>query len=339
VNPETGRQVVIEMNPRVSRSSALASKATGFPIAKIAAKLAVGYTLDELQNDITRTTPAAFEPTIDYVVTKIPRFAFEKFPGTTHHLTTAMKSVGEVMGLGRNFKESFQKALASLETGLTGLNAPKGAESVDIEALRRKLAEPVPERLLWVAEGLRRGLTPEDIYAITKIDLWYLRQIAEIVDTENTLKTMTPDSLSPQDWLSLKQDGFTDARLGEVLGDSPDEVKQLLLGLPVVYNRVDTCAAEFAASTAYMYSTHEAAGQGRESLTCEANVSDKTKIVILGGGPNRIGQGIEFDYCCVHAVLATRALGHEAIMVNCNPETVSTDYDLSDRLYFEPLNA
>ena len=339
VNPETGRQVVIEMNPRVSRSSALASKATGFPIAKIAAKLAVGYTLDELQNDITRTTPAAFEPTIDYVVTKIPRFAFEKFPGTTHHLTTAMKSVGEVMGLGRNFKESFQKALASLETGLTGLNAPKGAESVDIEALRRKLAEPLPERLLWVAEGLRRGLTPEDIYAITKIDLWYLRQIAEIVDTENTLKTMTPDSLSPEDWLSLKQDGFTDARLGEVLGVSPDAVKHHRFGLPVVYKRVDTCAAEFAASTAYMYSTHEAAGQGREALTCEANVSDKTKIVILGGGPNRIGQGIEFDYCCVHAVLATRALGHEAIMVNCNPETVSTDYDLSDRLYFEPLTA
>jgi carbamoyl-phosphate synthase large subunit len=268
VNPETGRQVVIEMNPRVSRSSALASKATGFPIAKIAAKLAVGYTLDELQNDITRTTPAAFEPTIDYVVTKIPRFAFEKFPGTTHHLTTAMKSVGEVMGLGRNFKESFQKALASLETGLTGLNAPKGAESVDVEALRRKLAEPLPERLLWVAEGLRRGLTPEDIYAITKIDLWYLRQIAEIVDTENTLKTMTPDSLSPQDWLSLKQDGFTDARLGEVLGVSPDAVKHHRLGLPVVYKRVDTCAAEFAASTAYMYSTHEAAGQGREALTC-----------------------------------------------------------------------
>jgi carbamoyl-phosphate synthase large subunit len=336
VDPKTGRQVVIEMNPRVSRSSALASKATGFPIAKIAAKLAVGYTLDELKNDITRTTPAAFEPTIDYVVTKIPRFAFEKFPGTTNHLTTAMKSVGEVMGLGRNFKESLQKALASMETGLTGLNAPKGAENLDTDGIRRKLAEPTPDRLLWAAEGMRRGLTPEDIYTITKIDPWFLRQIGEIVETETAVRGLK-GALTAEEWLSLKRDGFTDARLAELLNVDPEAIKTSRADVSVVYKRVDTCAAEFAASTAYMYSTYEAAGQGAETLSCEAGVSEKTKILILGGGPNRIGQGIEFDYCCVHAVLATRALGHEAIMVNCNPETVSTDYDLSDRLYFEPL--
>jgi carbamoyl-phosphate synthase large subunit len=331
--------IVIEMNPRVSRSSALASKATGFPIAKVAARLAVGYTLDELANDITGgATPAAFEPTIDYVVTKIPRFAFEKFPGAEPNLTTAMKSVGEVMAIGRTFQESLQKALRGLETGLTGLNEVElsGAPNEEKSALRAALGTPTPDRLRYVAEAMRRGFSLDEIYAISRIDLWFLREIKEIVDTEQKVRQNGLPTTA--NWLRrLKSMGFSDARLAE-LGHLPvEDVKALRDRLDVhpAYKRIDTCAAEFASPTAYMYSTYETPFAGK--VADEAAPSDKRKVVILGGGPNRIGQGIEFDYCCCHACFALSDAGYETIMVNCNPETVSTDYDTSDRLYFEPL--
>ena len=335
VNPDNGRLVVIEMNPRVSRSSALASKATGFPIAKIAAKLAVGYTLDELDNDITGVTPASFEPTIDYVVTKIPRFAFEKYRGSEPFLTTAMKSVGEAMAIGRNFQESVQKALCSLETGLSGFDEP---EVTGTEALHSALARPTPDRLLHVAQALREGFTVEDIYRITGIDRWFLRQIAAIIETEAHLRR---DGL-PEDRYSLtelKSSGFSDARLAKLTGRSEAAVRTARhqAGVRPVYKRIDTCAAEFAAKTPYLYSTYEHPPFGKTEADDEANVSDRNKAIILGGGPNRIGQGIEFDYCCCHAAFAMEEVGIESIMVNCNPETVSTDYDTSDRLYFEPL--
>ncbi|MAN74297.1 MAG: carbamoyl phosphate synthase large subunit [Henriciella sp.] len=335
VNPDNGRLVVIEMNPRVSRSSALASKATGFPIAKIAAKLAVGYTLDELDNDITGVTPASFEPTIDYVVTKIPRFAFEKYRGSEPFLTTAMKSVGEAMAIGRNFQESVQKALCSLETGLSGFDEP---EVTGTEALHSALARPTPDRLLHVAQALREGFTVEDIYRITGIDRWFLRQIAAIIETEAHLRR---DGL-PEDRYSLtelKSSGFSDARLAKLTGRSEAAVRTARhqAGVRPVYKRIDTCAAEFAAKTPYLYSTYEHPPFGKTEADDEANVSDRNKAIILGGGPNRIGQGIEFDYCCCHAAFAMEEIGIESIMVNCNPETVSTDYDTSDRLYFEPL--
>jgi carbamoyl-phosphate synthase large subunit len=332
--------IIIEMNPRVSRSSALASKATGFPIAKVAARLAVGYTLDELANDITGgATPAAFEPTIDYVVTKIPRFAFEKFPGAIPNLTTAMKSVGEVMAIGRTFQESLQKALRGLETGLTGLNeievAGSGAHE-EKNTIRAALGTPTPDRLRYVAEAMRRGFTDDEIHQISRIDPWFLREIREIVDTEQRIRTNgLPETAG---WLTrLKAMGFSDARLAE-LGRVPvEDVKALRDRLDVhpVFKRIDTCAAEFASPTAYMYSTYETPFAG--SRADEARPSDRSKVVILGGGPNRIGQGIEFDYCCCHACFALSDAGYETIMVNCNPETVSTDYDTSDRLYFEPL--
>jgi len=350
VNPQTGRMVVIEMNPRVSRSSALASKATGFPIAKVAAKLAVGYTLDEIINDVTKATPAAFEPTIDYVVTKIPRFAFEKFPGAEPTLTTAMKSVGEVMSIGRSFPESLQKALRSMETGLTGLNMmlPPGAKGPDDkEALASALSIPTPERLLYAAQALRVGLTAEELFSLTKYDPWFIAQIERIVDAETQLqKTGLPRDA--YDLLELKKLGFSDARLAELCNIKQQEVRQLRHKLNVrpVYKRVDTCAAEFESLTSYMYSCYESAslqpvagGEVKWVTGCEAEPSDREKIIILGGGPNRIGQGIEFDYCCVHAAYALKDAGYETIMINCNPETVSTDYDTSDRLYFEPLTA
>ncbi|MCX2721707.1 carbamoyl-phosphate synthase large subunit [Roseibium salinum] len=340
VNPETGRLVVIEMNPRVSRSSALASKATGFPIAKIAAKLAVGYTLDELENDITGgATPASFEPTIDYVVTKIPRFAFEKFPGSEATLTTAMKSVGEVMAIGRTFKESLQKALRGLETGLNGLDEteiPGLDQGDDRNALRAAVAIPTPTRLLNVAQAMRLGMSVEEINQASGINTWFLDQIADIVATEAKVRKIG----LPQDAVNLrklKAMGFSDERLGSLAGVDANHVVKLRKELDVhpVYKRIDTCAAEFASPTAYMYSTYEAPFMGKPA--CEANPSDRKKVVILGGGPNRIGQGIEFDYCCCHAAFALEDAGFETIMVNCNPETVSTDYDTSDRLYFEPL--
>ncbi|HRX73070.1 MAG TPA: carbamoyl-phosphate synthase large subunit [Hyphomonas sp.] len=335
VNPKDGRLVVIEMNPRVSRSSALASKATGFPIAKVAAKLAVGYTLDELQNDITGVTPASFEPTIDYVVTKIPRFAFEKYKGTEPVLTTAMKSVGEAMAIGRNFKESLQKALSSLETGLTGLNE---LPFEDESKLRAALAVTSPDRLRTVAQAFRMGLSVEDVYGITSIDPWFLRQIEEIVATEGQVRAqgLPDDAYSMTD---LKAMGFSDRRLAELTGTTEQAVRDLRhsLGVRPVYKRIDTCAAEFAAKTPYLYSTYEHPLFGQDTPDCEALPSNREKVVILGGGPNRIGQGIEFDYCCCHAAFAMDDLGVESIMVNCNPETVSTDYDTSDRLYFEPL--
>ncbi|MEO9971104.1 MAG: carbamoyl-phosphate synthase large subunit [Hyphomonadaceae bacterium] len=335
VNPADGRLVVIEMNPRVSRSSALASKATGFPIAKIAAKLAVGYTLDELDNDITGVTPASFEPTIDYVVTKIPRFAFEKYRGAEAVLSTAMKSVGEAMAIGRTFQESLQKALCSLETGLSGLDE---VEFEDNDALRGALAKQTPDRLRIVAQAFREGISIEDVHAITSIDLWFLRQIAEIIQWEAGIRR---DGL-PTDaagFTALKSIGFSDARLGVLTGKTETEIRAARHGLGVrpVYKRIDTCAAEFAAKTPYLYSTYEMPAFGQAEAACEANPSDRRKAVILGGGPNRIGQGIEFDYCCCHAAFAMDDLGIESIMVNCNPETVSTDYDTSDRLYFEPL--
>lgn len=338
VNPEDGRMVVIEMNPRVSRSSALASKATGFPIAKIAAKLAVGYTLDELKNDITRVTPASFEPTIDYVVTKIPRFAFEKFPGTEPTLTTAMKSVGEVMAIGRSWQESVQKALRGLEIGLTGFNELRSLKEVDGNTILSMMSRPTPERLLMVAEALRRGLSVEQIYAATKFDIWFIDQIANIVATEEKVRQ---EGL-PQDAAglhALKRMGFSDARLAQLANLKTLEVEALRAkhNIAPVYKRIDTCAAEFASATPYLYSSYE--GNGVTPAACEAEPSDRKKVIILGGGPNRIGQGIEFDYCCVHAVMALREAGYETIMVNCNPETVSTDYDTSDRLYFEPLTA
>ncbi len=342
VNPENGRLVVIEMNPRVSRSSALASKATGFPIAKIAAKLAVGYTLDELKNDITGgATPASFEPTIDYVVTKIPRFAFEKFPGASPVLTTAMKSVGEVMAIGRTFEESLQKALRGLETGLDGLDEieiPGLGEGDDKNAIRAALGVPTPDRLRMVAQALREGATESQVHRSSKIDPWFIDRFKAIIDLETRVK----DHGLPQDADNLrflKSAGFSDARLAKLSGQSEADVKALRERLDVhpVFKRIDTCAAEFASPTPYMYSTYERPFAGE--VRSEAGVSDRKKVVILGGGPNRIGQGIEFDYCCCHAAFALRDAGLEAIMVNCNPETVSTDYDTSDRLYFEPLTA
>ncbi|KDB54007.1 carbamoyl-phosphate synthase large subunit [Sphaerotilus natans subsp. natans DSM 6575] len=331
INPKDGRMVVIEMNPRVSRSSALASKATGFPIAKIAAKLAVGYTLDELKNDITGgATPASFEPSIDYVVTKIPRFAFEKFPAADAHLTTQMKSVGEVMAMGRTFQESFQKALRGLETGIDGLTE----RSTDRDEIIEEIGEPGPERILFVGDAFRLGLTLDEIFEETAIDPWFLAQIEQIIQTEAQLKGRTIESLSAAELRFLKKKGFSDKRLGKLLGSNQHDVRRArqALGVRPVYKRVDTCAAEFATQTAYLYSCYE--GTDGE---CEAEPTDKKKIMVLGGGPNRIGQGIEFDYCCVHAALAMREDGYETIMVNCNPETVSTDYDTSDRLYFEPV--
>ncbi|MHB8423731.1 MAG: carbamoyl-phosphate synthase large subunit [Gammaproteobacteria bacterium] len=334
INPRDGRMLVIEMNPRVSRSSALASKATGFPIAKVAAKLAVGYALDELRNEITGgATPASFEPSIDYVVTKIPRFTFEKFPQAEPRLTTQMKSVGEVMAIGRTWQESLQKALRGLETGSDGLNgkitdfdAPNA-----MDGLRHELRAPGPDRLAYVADAFRAGLSCEEIAALTKIDVWFLAQIEDLVNEESTLVTGGIKSLGAVRLRGLKRKGFSDSRLATLLGCEESDVRALRIrhGIRPVYKRVDSCAAEFAAATAYLYSTYEE--------ECEAEPTQRDKIVVLGGGPNRIGQGIEFDYCCVHAALALRQDGYETIMINCNPETVSTDYDTSDRLYFEPL--
>ena len=334
VNAETGRVVVIEMNPRVSRSSALASKATGFPIAKVAAKLAVGYTLDELRNEITGgKTPASFEPSIDYVVTKIPRFAFEKFPAADARLTTQMKSVGEVMAIGRTFQESLQKALRGLETGKAGLD-PTGLDLASEEGLvnlRREVKEPGPERIFHLADAFRAGMTVEEVFALSFVDPWFLDQIEELVAIEREVAEAGLDGLDARRLRRLKRKGFSDARLAQLTGTGESAVRALrkAFGVRPVYKRVDSCAAEFATTTAYMYSTYEE--------ECEANPTDKKKIIVLGGGPNRIGQGIEFDYCCVHAAMALREDGFETIMVNCNPETVSTDYDTSDRLYFEPL--
>jgi carbamoyl-phosphate synthase large subunit len=328
VNPANGRLIVIEMNPRVSRSSALASKATGFPIAKVAAKLAVGYTLDELKNDITGgATPASFEPTIDYVVTKVPRFAFEKFPSADAHLTTQMKSVGEVMAMGRTFQESFQKALRGLEVGVDGLNQ----KTTDRERIEEELGEPGPERIWYVGDAFAQGFSIDEVHQLTRIDPWFLVQIKEIVDLELALDKMTLADLDAESLRGLKRKGFSDRRLAYLLETTEAEIRKLRHSLNVrpVYKRVDTCAAEFATSTSYFYSTYEE--------ECEANPTDRKKVMVLGGGPNRIGQGIEFDYCCVHAAMALREDGFETIMVNCNPETVSTDYDTSDRLYFEPL--
>ena len=342
VNPADGRLVVIEMNPRVSRSSALASKATGFPIAKVAAKLAVGYTLDEIQNDITGgATPASFEPTIDYVVTKIPRFAFEKFPGAEPVLTTSMKSVGEAMAIGRTFQESLQKALRSLETGLTGLDEiaiPGLGAGDDKNAIRAALGTPSPDGILKVAQAMRLGTGDDDIHTACRIDPWFLAQIRHIIETEEQIRSRgLPTTASAL--RRLKAMGFSDARLGRLVGLNADQVaaQRRSLGVRPVFKRIDTCAAEFASPTAYMYSTYETPFAGRSAD--EAAPSNKKKVVILGGGPNRIGQGIEFDYCCCHAAFALKEVGYETIMVNCNPETVSTDYDTSDRLYFEPLTA
>ncbi|MEG3156611.1 carbamoyl-phosphate synthase large subunit [Lysobacter zhanggongensis] len=334
INAQTGRVVVIEMNPRVSRSSALASKATGFPIAKIAAKLAVGYTLDELRNEITGgATPASFEPTIDYVVTKIPRFAFEKFPAADSRLTTQMKSVGEVMAMGRTFQESLQKALRGLETGKVGLD-PTGLDLSSEEGLvnlRREVKEPGPERIFYIGDAFRAGMSVEDVHALSFVDPWFLDQIEEIITAEAQIAEGGLAALDARRMRALKRMGFSDARIAQLTGTDETAVRTLrhAFGVRPVYKRVDSCAAEFATTTAYMYSTYED--------ECEANPSDRDKIIVLGGGPNRIGQGIEFDYCCVHAALALREDGFETIMVNCNPETVSTDYDTSDRLYFEPL--
>ncbi len=340
VHPETGRLIVIEMNPRVSRSSALASKATGFPIAKIAAKLAVGYTLDELDNDITQVTPASFEPTIDYVVTKIPRFAFEKFPGSEPLLTTAMKSVGEAMAIGRSFHESVQKALCSLETGLTGFDEIEieGADGDDVKAaVINALSHQTPDRMRLTAQAMRHGLTDDEIHAVTKFDPWFLARIREIVDMEEVVrKNGLPDD--PEAMRRLKMYGFSDARLATLTARNEMNVRaeRQRLGVTPVFKRIDTCAAEFEAQTPYMYSTYEQYAMALSE--CEARPSEREKVVILGGGPNRIGQGIEFDYCCCHACFALSDAGYETIMVNCNPETVSTDYDTSDRLYFEPLS-
>jgi carbamoyl-phosphate synthase large subunit len=332
INPQDGRMVVIEMNPRVSRSSALASKATGFPIAKVAAKLAVGYTLDEVANDVTggaggKTLPASFEPTIDYVVIKVPRFAFEKFPQANDRLTTQMKSVGEVMAIGRSFQESLQKALRGLEVGVDGLNQ----KTRDRETLERELGEPGPERIWYVGDAFENGFTMEEVHRLTHIDPWFLAQIKEIVDLEMELDDQRLEDIGKEKLRELKRKGFSDRRLAYLFNSHEKLVreKRHALGVRPVYKRVDTCAAEFATRTAYLYSTYEE--------ECEADPTDRKKIMVLGGGPNRIGQGIEFDYCCVHAAMALREDGFETIMVNCNPETVSTDYDTSDRLYFEPL--
>lgn len=329
VNPKDGRMIVIEMNPRVSRSSALASKATGFPIARIAAKLAVGYTLDELRNEMTGgLTPASFEPTIDYVVTKMPRFAFEKFPAANDRLTTQMKSVGEVMAMGRTFKESLQKALRSLETGHDGLNE---TGETNLETLKYEVSVPGPNRIFYLADAMRQGVTNDELYTWSAIDPWFLAQVREIVELEAKVKGTAFDTLTDADWLYLKRQGFSDKRLATLLASTEKAVREARVGFGVtpVYKRVDTCAAEFATTTAYLYSTYE--------RVCEANPTTKQKIMVLGGGPNRIGQGIEFDYCCVHAAKALHEAGYETIMVNCNPETVSTDFDTSDRLYFEPV--
>ena len=337
INPNTGRIIVIEMNPRVSRSSALASKATGFPIAKIAAKLAVGYTLDELANDITKVTPASFEPTIDYIVTKIPRFTFEKFSGSEAILSTSMKSVGEAMAIGRSFKESLQKALRSLETGLTGLDEislPVTTDELSRDALNGWLSEQTPDRILRIAQAIRSGMNIEEIHNITKWDIWFINEIASIIEIEKELSQAgLPDN--KQEFLLLKSAGFHDKRIAYLTHNEEKKVTQVrrLLNVHPIFKRIDTCAAEFASETAYFYSTYEENGNAE----CEADPSDKEKIAILGGGPNRIGQGIEFDYCCVHAAYALAESGFETIMINCNPETVSTDYDTSDRLYFEPL--
>ena len=344
VNPQDGRLLVIEMNPRVSRSSALASKATGFPIAKIAAKLAVGYTLDELQNDITKVTPASFEPTIDYVVTKVPRFAFEKFPGTEPLLTTSMKSVGEAMSIGRSFTESIQKALRSLDIGLDGFGeieipgALDGQGGINKSAIIAALARPTPDRILVVAEAFRHGLTVDEVHGACRIDPWFLREIEGIVAAETELRKSGLPATGAE-LHRLKQLGFSDARIAHICGTSETAVAQRRAELNVgpVFKRIDTCAAEFASETPYLYSCYE--GDGLAPAECEAAPSDRDKVIILGGGPNRIGQGIEFDYCCVHAAYALKEAGYETIMVNCNPETVSTDYDTSDRLYFEPLTA
>ena len=333
VEPETGRLVVIEMNPRVSRSSALASKATGFPIAKVAAKLAIGYTLDELSNDITGgVTPASFEPSIDYIVTKIPRFTFEKFPQADNILTTQMKSVGEVMAIGRTFQESLQKALRGLEIGIDGLTPIIDADHPDWQSvIRKELRVPSAERMRYLGDALRLGFGLEEIQELTGMDPWFLVQLQDLIDRENGLSGRSVSDIDRDEMFSLKQRGFSDSRLATLLACDEDELRARRLALEVrpVYRRVDTCAAEFESSTAYMYSTYEE--------ECEANPTDRKKIIVLGGGPNRIGQGIEFDYCCVHAAMAMREEGYESIMVNCNPETVSTDYDTSDRLYFEPL--
>ncbi len=328
INPDDGRMIVIEMNPRVSRSSALASKATGFPIAKVAAKLAVGFTLDELRNEITGgATPASFEPSIDYVVTKIPRFAFEKFPQADSRLTTQMKSVGEVMAMGRTFQESFQKALRGLEVGVDGLDE----KTTDLDTITKEMGVPGPERIWYVGDAFRAGLSVDEVFNISKIDPWFLVQIKDIIDREQALKGKHIADLDKAALLQLKRRGFSDRRLAKLLDTDQHAVRAYRQALSVrpVYKRVDTCAAEFATNTAYMYSTYEE--------ECESKPSDKKKIMVLGGGPNRIGQGIEFDYCCVHAAFAMREDGYETIMVNCNPETVSTDYDTSDRLYFEPV--
>ncbi len=340
VNPDDGRLVVIEMNPRVSRSSALASKATGFPIAKVAAKLAVGYTLDELDNDITRVTPASFEPTIDYVVTKIPRFTFEKFAGAEPYLTTSMKSVGEAMAIGRNFQESLQKALRSMETGLDGLD-DQLVEGDDEDALIAALGRPTPDRLLMTAEALRFGIEKERIVRITRYDPWFVDQLDEIVTAEGRVREEGLPT-TPWGWLQLKKMGFGDARIATLAKTSESRVAaaRRMAGVTAIYKRIDTCAAEFESATPYMYSTYEGFPSPTGELIpgeCESRPTDRRKIIILGGGPNRIGQGIEFDYCCVHACFALKEAGYETIMINCNPETVSTDYDTSDRLYFEPL--
>ncbi|OPH33764.1 carbamoyl-phosphate synthase large subunit [Moraxella equi] len=336
INPKDGRMVVIEMNPRVSRSSALASKATGFPIAKIAAKLAVGYTLDELKNDITGgVTPASFEPSIDYVVTKIPRFNFEKFPQAEPVLTTQMKSVGEVMAIGRNFQESMQKALRGLETGATGFDEVMNLEGKSANAIvseiKNRLSIPTPERIFYLAEAFRHGFSLDEVFELTKIDRWFLVQIEDIVKTESEIKTLGFGDLTAENIRTFKRKGMSDLRIANLMGISQKQFRKQRwnLGVYPIYKRVDTCAGEFASNTAYMYSSYDD--------ECEARPTDKDKIMVIGGGPNRIGQGIEFDYCCVHAALAMREDGYETIMVNCNPETVSTDYDTSDRLYFEPI--
>ena len=333
INPADGRMIIIEMNPRVSRSSALASKATGFPIAKVAAKLAVGYTLDELRNEITGgATPASFEPSIDYVVTKIPRFAFEKFPLADARLTTQMKSVGEVMAIGRTFQESLQKALRGLETDRDGLNEALNLSNPDaISSLRRELRIPGCDRLFYLADALRAGMTQAEVHELSGVDPWFVAQIDELVGIEHEVKVQGFNALSAERLRSLKRKGFSDRRLAKLTATDEQGIRRLRREYAIrpVYKRVDTCAAEFASSTAYLYSTYED--------ECEAEPTDANKIMVLGGGPNRIGQGIEFDYCCCHAAFALREDGYETIMVNCNPETVSTDYDTSDRLYFEPL--
>ena len=341
INPNNGKMVIIEMNPRVSRSSALASKATGFPIAKVAARLAVGYTLDEIQNDITKTTPASFEPSIDYVVTKIPRFAFEKFTGADNTLTSSMKSVGETMSIGRSFQESIQKALRSTETdldGFTNIIIPNYTRGEDKESIYEVLSRPTPERILYIAQALREGLSIKEIHNASKIDTWFLSQIEEIINIEKTLNKRSCPT-NKEELFYLKSKGFSDSRIAFLTNTDPDKVRSIRRKLDVKpsYKRIDSCAAEFEAKTPYLYSSYERSSIENDYYSDESFVTNKKKIIILGGGPNRIGQGIEFDYCCVHAAYALKTIGYETIMINCNPETVSTDYDTSDRLYFEPL--